>query len=314
MYVKEASVLKIKPKPPLFKTSYNYKYNGKELQEELGLNMYDYGARNYDPAIGRWMNIDPLAEKFNFISPYAYVNNDPLGFSDFDGKDFIIDILRDKNGDISGLKISGTVYIQGSGASQDRADELNTFADENLKSKTVDGVTISVDINYKYDKNKKAKDLKSGENLLNFSSSPENADNISHVNAGAITNKDGRRITLAGNTGTIYNSGKNNNTIFHESLHFMGLSDRYDDYRNATFVPTDMRTTRPHNGFETNVMGDSRHTTLNSFQYSMWLKHALTRSKVNNVDIKRLNCVMPVDRKGDYTTVPGGGTVLPVKY
>ncbi|WP_353151759.1 RHS repeat-associated core domain-containing protein [Flavobacterium sp.] len=65
--------------------SYNYKYNGKELQEELGLNMYDYGARNYDPAIGRWMNIDPLAEMSRRFSPYTYCYDNPLVFVDYDG-------------------------------------------------------------------------------------------------------------------------------------------------------------------------------------------------------------------------------------
>ena len=64
---------------------YKYKYNDKELQEELGLNMYDYGARNYDPAIGRWMNIDPLAEKSRRWSTYAYCYNNPLIFVDYDG-------------------------------------------------------------------------------------------------------------------------------------------------------------------------------------------------------------------------------------
>lgn len=66
----------------------NIKYSGKEFQDELDLDIYDFGARNYDPTIGRWFNVDPLAEKRYMNSPYMYCNNNPIIFVDPDGMDF----------------------------------------------------------------------------------------------------------------------------------------------------------------------------------------------------------------------------------
>ncbi len=57
---------------------YNYKYNGKEFQDELGLNVYDYGARVYDPAAPRFWQMDPMADEREWLSPYNYVQNNPL--------------------------------------------------------------------------------------------------------------------------------------------------------------------------------------------------------------------------------------------
>ncbi len=62
-----------------------YKYNGKELDTKKGLNLYDYGARHYDAALGRWHVVDPLAEKMGAWSTYAYCYNNPMKFVDEDG-------------------------------------------------------------------------------------------------------------------------------------------------------------------------------------------------------------------------------------
>ncbi|MFZ4414443.1 MAG: RHS repeat domain-containing protein, partial [Bacteroidales bacterium] len=66
-------------------TPNKYLYNGKELQDDFYLDWYDYGARFYDPVLGRWHSVDPLAEKYNSISPFAYCALNPIKFVDKDG-------------------------------------------------------------------------------------------------------------------------------------------------------------------------------------------------------------------------------------
>lgn len=67
-----------------------YKYNGKEFVTEYGYDTYDYGFRGYYPAIGRFTSVDPLAEKYYNISPYAYCANNPVKYVDLDGREIVI--------------------------------------------------------------------------------------------------------------------------------------------------------------------------------------------------------------------------------
>ena len=66
-----------------------YKYNGKEFDGKKGVNLYDYGARHYDAALGRFTTVDSLAEKHYSESLYTYCYSNPINCIDPNGKDGI---------------------------------------------------------------------------------------------------------------------------------------------------------------------------------------------------------------------------------
>ncbi|MEM9820311.1 MAG: RHS repeat-associated core domain-containing protein [Bacteroidota bacterium] len=105
-----------------------YQYNGKELNDELGLDWFDYGARYYDAAIGRFSSIDPLVDAPLNIgtSPYAYVWNNPLIFIDPDGMHGVSHHLGE-NGEVIGSIKDGDdrTYIHADGTTLDQIKAYN---------------------------------------------------------------------------------------------------------------------------------------------------------------------------------------------
>jgi RHS repeat-associated protein len=67
-------------------SSYRYGFNGKENDKETsGTTTYDYGFRIYNPALGRFLSVDPFAQSYPWYTPYQFAGNMPIAFIDLDG-------------------------------------------------------------------------------------------------------------------------------------------------------------------------------------------------------------------------------------
>ncbi|MNU13800.1 RHS Repeat protein [compost metagenome] len=118
--------------------SYQYKYNGKELQET---GMYDYGARFYMPDIGRWGVVDPLAEMYQPMSTYHMSGNNPIMFVDSNGMNFD-DYKLNQDGSVDLIQKtndkSDTLYATDSKGNVDKSNGVTV-----QKEKASDGSVIS---------------------------------------------------------------------------------------------------------------------------------------------------------------------------
>lgn len=93
-----------------------YLYNGKELLDDHNLNIYDFHARGYDPVIGRTWQLDPLAHKREWVSPYNFVQNNPMNRVDPTGA--LDNPIYDTEGNLLGTDDKG---LQGKAIVMDNA-------------------------------------------------------------------------------------------------------------------------------------------------------------------------------------------------
>lgn len=198
----------------------------------MGLNMYDYGARNYDPAIGRWMNIDPLAEEYCNVTPYNYSANNPVFFVDYDGEDYGIYIDHEKKtvsykanyyfnsgADLAANIASMTDWMKLQGGYTNKDGEVYNISFE-LKGivagegETAEGLAAKDDI---------------GNSIVELNDADFEAKyNEMGKSIGKVYNKDIGGVTR--NSKYIYNrtSVSNKNTRSHEMGHTFGESDSPD--------------------------------------------------------------------------------------
>jgi RHS repeat-associated protein len=270
---------------------HRYGFNGKETDPETGLN--DFGARLYDPRLGRWLAVDPSSNKYPNLSPYVFSFNSPQLFKDPDGKDAVVTIIRNEGGGGT-ITITATVYLTGIKANEALATAMNTDATRVYKSgtymepgtaTTIGGKwDINIQVSYIYKEKIEPENLKAGENILNL----PDQDIRSHTDAVVLEHPNGNTYHVTKTTGTVGTSSglpeqaikKTRSIILHETLHLLGLSDRYTDQKVPDVIGIDKNgkdivlatktASVPDEGFKGDIMADSRSENISPFHYKMW--------------------------------------------
>ena len=218
-----------------------YKYSGKELDRMHGLDRFDHGARWSDPLLGRWHKVDPLAEKYYWLSPYALCGDNPITYIDPNGMDGIISIYGNN------ITIAANVYLYGSGATNSVLRQMQRDVNRTWGTNYSiqhEGNVYNVDFDIKlflYNGKEKNSPL-----IITDSWNPYSRNNYIKV-----TDECSRSYVIDGDEGTWRSRGRDGQTLSkddpapHEVGHLLGLNDQYTDENGV------------NKGWETNIMGNS---------------------------------------------------------
>jgi RHS repeat-associated protein len=200
-----------------------YKYNGKELQSELDLSWYDYGARMYDDDLGRLHVVDPMADKFSPSSPYCYAVNNPVLLNDPNGKDWTIDITIGNDGRFNIYFTVNAAVVNESGKKIDMVNYIKTQSEIFSKIFSLEGKGFTVSGTLNMREVKSQWEVKNSEHFVVIGSS----DNF-ESGVGGHSNLGGLRIDINGANINADGTTKYNGDLHHEFGHTGGLDHPFE--------------------------------------------------------------------------------------
>ena len=192
-----------------------YKYNGKELDTKKGLNWYDYGARHYDAALGRFATVDPSSESYYETSPYTYCYNNPIKHIDPNGKDGIISIYGDN------IVIRANIILTGPYATSQlagiyKAGIMATWGKQTTYEYQGKTYNLQWDIKVYAAGKDEEPNFNGVNNYMEVDMDPETISKVKYTNQGFLRGFGRNGFNI-----------RDDNPAPHEFGHIIGLSDKY---------------------------------------------------------------------------------------